>query len=151
MSAGTSCDRQGGRNDHNFVQEHIPYITESDNQYRSNPSYLNVHLILELAHDALLHQRLIGPGASTQSRRLSQLIAGIELAGSPSNPAKVHIRVVVHGIELLTKHGQAGLIASTTTRLGQDGLALVVAKPATEGLESVDVVGRAGGVRAAAV
>lgn len=109
-----------------------------------------LHLVSELASNALLHDRLVGPAAAVVGRGLSELVAAVEHAGRPASPAEVDVRVLVDGIELLAKHGQAAGIVGATS-LSEDSLALVGTEPGTKGVEGVDVVGGAGGVGAGAV
>jgi hypothetical protein len=110
---------------------------------------LNLSLV-ELASNALGDDLPVSPGAAALDGSLSELVAGVELASRPAGPAKVDVRVLVKGIELLAERSQAAGVVRATS-LGEDGLALVGAEPGAEGVEGFDVVGGAGGVGAGAV
>lgn len=84
---------------------------------------------------------MIGPGRATLGWCLSQLVAGSKLTGSPSDPSKVHIAVVVERVELLAQVGQASAVAGTATSLSEDSLTVVGTEPVSKGLEGLLVVG----------
>ena len=110
-----------------------------------------LHLCLvELASNALGDDLPVSPGATALDGSLGERVAGVELAGSPAGPAEVNVRVLVEGVELLAKHGQAAGVVGTAG-LGEDGEALVGAEPVAEGGEGCDVVGGAGGGGAGAI
>jgi hypothetical protein len=108
------------------------------------------HLCVELASNTLSNNLHISPAAAALGRNLRKLVASSEHASRPASPSKVDVRVLVHGIKLLAKRSQAAGLAGTAG-LSEDSLALVGLEPGAEGVESIDVVGGAGGVRAGAV
>jgi hypothetical protein len=109
-----------------------------------------LRLLVELASNALSDDLLVSPAAAALGRHLRKLVRSSEHASRPAGPAKVDVRVLVHGIELLTKHSEAAGIVRATS-LGEDGLALVGTEPSTESVEGVDVVGGASGVSSGSV
>lgn len=110
----------------------------------SQPSELLL-LASELSSNALGDDLLIGPAIAVLGRGHDKLVARIELASRPAGPTKVDVRVLVHRIELLAKSRQAaGIVAATGLR--QNGLALVLAQPVAESVESLNVVRCASGV-----
>ena len=107
--------------------------------------------LIELPSDALLDQRLVGPCASTQRRRLSKHIARVEHPGRPTRPSEEHITIAIERLQLLTDHGQAGAIRRPTTRLSQNSLPRVGPEIIAQRLERSHVVMSASSVRTAVV
>lgn len=147
METSQGASRRGKQNKISSLADKISNALPT-NQKLSRPQQ---YLPLKLASNALGHKRNISPRIAILRRHLRQLIASTEHARAPARPTKVDVRVIVQHIQLLTHGLQTARIVRPTARLGQNRLALVLTQPVAERREGVDVVGRAGRVRAGIV
>lgn len=122
-----------------------------EHQYKSKSETKSTRLPLELASNALGNKRHISPAIAVARRRLGQLVARIKPPRAPPSPPQIHVRVIVQHIQLLAHSFQAAGIVRPAARLGQNGLALVLAQPVAQRPEGLGVVGRARRVRARVV
>lgn len=121
----------------------LPFPPSPDPNKSSN-------LFVELASNALGDDLLVGPAVAVLGGDLGELVASREHASGPTSPAKVDVRVLVNGIELLAKRSQAARVVRATG-LSENGLALVGLEPSTKSVEGLNVVGGASGVGAGTV